>query len=920
VAARAFATFSSLYDTNGILKHADVNLAEALAYAQEGGTVYLHGDLTVDALTVPAGITLDLCGNMLTVNNLAAFGKIIDSTDGSGGLKGLGGHLSLRADNPSMPIYDADADAYRFFAFEMVNRGIRVIDENTVKFGFAPVFSNIKAYELMLEDGNIALSANLSLRYNGKTQTIPYVFTREILAKLAQGMIGGNANTVVLTLKDADLLESDDVLTVTPTVTSPTAATATAVASRYPNAGVNNPNPSDSIKILMIGNSFARDAGTYIHQIAAAEGKDITVGVLYFGGGGLDHHVNSINSDSKPYIYYENGAQKQYYASLRDGLKMQDWDIVSMQQNSVKTLKPETLNGDIDYIQNYVRAHCPNPDFRFIWHATWSYKFTLGGLMCEDAYEKKMEILSDKILDRSEIAFFVPSATAIQNVKTSFIGHDLHSDDLHLNAKGKYIAGYTWLASLTGYLPQTFSYRTPDVTMTDMEYAAIREAVANAIKNPLSVTPSTYTKQYTAADDGIDLTAYTQLEFDYRLGYWNPANAAKYNQVITPTSSADIFPNQHIAISERFTPETLPVGSVIVVDNGWKARFRYWNTDATHTGAGELITGRYVVTNETWDTEIYRAIHLMDATNTYLSDAPDVHINHIRIYIPNGEPTTNPDGIDLTKYVQLDPAIALGYWNPNQTKHNIPVTASNDGYHKKHIAVLERFTPDTLPVGSIIVVDSGYAVRVRYWNTDAQHAGAGEKLTAGHHTITADYWDTEIYRAMHLMSEPFGTAFTDANMASEFAHMRIYVPRTATVNDDGIDMSKFDRWEYDYEVGYYNPSNTTTPTSVITPTNGGGTYAQNFIAVSDRVTAQTLPIGSIIVVDDGYYVRFRYWNTDGYYANAGGETVRNRYAVGVQHWDTEVIRAMHLSLDTIAKMSDNVEGHIAHLRIYIPKA
>jgi hypothetical protein len=48
--------------------------------------------------------------------------------------------------------------------------------------------------------------------------------------------------------------------------------------------------------------------------------------------------------------------------------------------------------------------------------------------------------------------------------------------------------------------------------------------------------------------------------------------------------------------------------------------------------------------------------------------------------------------------------------------------------------------------------------------------------------------------------------------------------------------------------------------------------------------------------------------------------VRNRYAVGVQHWDTEVIRAMHLSLDTIAQMSDRVDEHIAHLRIYIPKA
>lgn len=927
VAARSFAAFSSLYDENGILKNTDANLAQALANAKDGDVVYLHGDLTLETeLVVPAGVTLDLCGSTLTVPSIAAFGKVIDSTDGNGLLNLTAMSPIFRPDNPYLPLYDTEAEGYRLFSVNMNYRGVRKMDNDTVKFGVSPEFGNPRAYTLLQDAVNaeITLKADIHIRYNSVAQDIPYEFSADILRRLGEGMLAGTANTVVLTVRGVGVLESDDVITVAPALTSQTDASAVSTVGRYPNAGAVNPNPSDSIKILMIGNSFARDAGAYIHQIAAAEGKDITVGVLYFGGGGLDHHVNSINSDSKPYIYYENGVQKQYYASLRDGLEMQEWDVVSMQQNSTKTLKPETLNDDIDYIQNFVREYCPNPDFRFVWHATWSYKFTLGGLMSEDAYEKKMEILADKILDRSEIEFFIPSATAIQNVKSSFIGHDLHSDDLHLNAKGKYIAGYTWLAALTGYLPQTLSYRTSDVTMTDPEYAAIREAVANAIQDPLTVTPSTYTKQYTAEDDGIDLTEYTQLTFDYQMGYWNPANAAKYNQVITPTSATDIFPNQHIAISDRFTKETLPVGSVIVVDSGWKARFRYWNTDATHSGAGELITGKYVVTSETWDTEIYRAIHLMDTGQTYLSDAPDTHINHIRIYIPN-EPQAdlNADGLDKSKYVQLDPAYALGYWNPaSTTSYNKPITSSSDNYHASHVAILERFTPDTLPVGSVIVIDSGYSIRFRYWTEDnvRPSSEAGAKLTAGQYTVTESDWSGVLYRAMHVMPEPFGTKFTDATADTAMSHIRIYVPRTANVNDDGIDLTKFTQWDYEYEVGYYNPSNSSIPTSVITPTNGGGTYAQNFIAVSDRVTPETLPVGSIIVVDDGYYVRFRYWNTDGYYANAGGETVKNRYAVGVQHWDTEIIRALHLSLNTIAKMSDNVEGHIAHLRIYIPKA
>ena len=52
------------------------------------------------------------------------------------------------------------------------------------------------------------------------------------------------------------------------------------------------------MKVLCIGNSFSDDAHTFVHEIAASVGQDITIGNLYIGGCPLERHWQNAQDDA----------------------------------------------------------------------------------------------------------------------------------------------------------------------------------------------------------------------------------------------------------------------------------------------------------------------------------------------------------------------------------------------------------------------------------------------------------------------------------------------------------------------------------------------------------------------------------------------------------------------------------------------
>jgi hypothetical protein len=282
--------------------------------------------------------------------------------------------------------------------------------------------------------------------------------------------------------------------------------------------GCNNvsPAPSDeaqiseksdltSFKILAIGNSFSVDALTYLYDIAKAEGvSEIVIGNLYIGGCTLNTHAGNAEEQSPVYRFYKNtdGEWKQTegYALLQ-GLQEESWDIITLQQASGYSGNVDSFDPYLNVLVEFINANKTNPEAKLLWHMTWAYQgdsthsaFANYGNSQQAMYYSVVNAVKQKIDTNEAFAMVIPAGTAIQNVRTSYIGDNLTRDGHHLNVLGRVIAAYTWYALIDGKPLKTlkFSSISHELTLTENDKAMIVEAVNNAISNPYQVTESAY--------------------------------------------------------------------------------------------------------------------------------------------------------------------------------------------------------------------------------------------------------------------------------------------------------------------------------------------------------------------------------------------------------------------------------------------
>ena len=136
---------------------------------------------------------------------------------------------------------------------------------------------------------------------------------------------------------------------------------------------------------------------------------------------------------------------------------------------------------------------------------TWSYGpgyWTENGAEKQIAYyEDIAQTVDSLIVTNSDIAGFIPTGTAIQNLRTSSLGNDITRDDTHLTyGIGRYTAALTWALYLTdldlSLIDGSVAYKG-DRTEYEAEIMAnielIKEAARNAVIAPLKVTESRYT-------------------------------------------------------------------------------------------------------------------------------------------------------------------------------------------------------------------------------------------------------------------------------------------------------------------------------------------------------------------------------------------------------------------------------------------
>ena len=253
------------------------------------------------------------------------------------------------------------------------------------------------------------------------------------------------------------------------------------------------------LRILSIGNSFSDDMMEYVWQIADSLGvEEISLGNLYIGGCSLDTHADNAAADAPAYEYRTNTAGRwttAYNVRMSEAIAAQDWDFISFQQQS-GTSGVAASYARLGELLDYVRSIAGTA--QFVWHMTWAYQkdspnpeFANYGRSQDAMYESIVAAVRSEVLAQPEISAVIPSGTAIQNARTSFVGDTLTRDGYHLSlGLGRYIAGLTLVRALTGLSVSDVPYRPADVARDEAVMAA--EAAEAAVASPFAVTPSNY--------------------------------------------------------------------------------------------------------------------------------------------------------------------------------------------------------------------------------------------------------------------------------------------------------------------------------------------------------------------------------------------------------------------------------------------
>lgn len=252
-----------------------------------------------------------------------------------------------------------------------------------------------------------------------------------------------------------------------------------------------------TVRILAIGNSFSQDAvEQYLHELAEAEGISTIIGNMFIGGCSLERHVKNARDNAPAYAYWKIGTdgkkREKGKMSLETVLADEDWDYVSLQQASPFSGMYETYEASLPELIEYVKARLPKKT-KLMLHQTWAYASTSrhSGFKNYNCNQLTMyQAIADavkKAAKANKIKIVIPSGTAIQNARTSFIGDHLNRDGYHLDVKiGRYTAACTWFERIFKHNVVGNPY-TPE-GLDEARKAVAQKAAHAAVKHPYKVT------------------------------------------------------------------------------------------------------------------------------------------------------------------------------------------------------------------------------------------------------------------------------------------------------------------------------------------------------------------------------------------------------------------------------------------------
>ena len=246
----------------------------------------------------------------------------------------------------------------------------------------------------------------------------------------------------------------------------------------------------DTIRVLCIGNSFSWDAVEQeLYPLAKAQGKELVIGNLYYGGCSLQQHYEFYRDGKKNYSFriIRNGERTvTEHRSLMDALRYAKWNYISFQQASHDSGKRNSYEPYLSQLTAIVRKE--QPQARFCWLQTWSYAqdakhpgFPYYG-SSQQTMDDSIAVCTGMVMQRYPKMLLVPCGSAITYARQT-MGDVLCRDGYHLNYNyGRYVASCVWCELLTGKSVVGNTY--DNGKMTETQRLQAQKAAHQAVKSP----------------------------------------------------------------------------------------------------------------------------------------------------------------------------------------------------------------------------------------------------------------------------------------------------------------------------------------------------------------------------------------------------------------------------------------------------
>lgn len=283
------------------------------------------------------------------------------------------------------------------------------------------------------------------------------------------------------------------------------------------------------LKVLMIGNSFSTSVTKFLPQVVnSVPGHTLQLTSAYIGGCQLERHYNNLlKSEKDPQFHpYEittfDSAKTPHKQNHRKGsinelLKNNQYDIITLQQGSIKSFLAESYEPYTTELIKYIRKYQKNAEI--VIQQTWAYRY-------DSARFAKWSMTQDQMYEQLNQAYkkaaaahhlrMIPMGDAVQlyrqltpqkyqrpqpplvypqrdsnagdpvgrsawrtNKKTGerYKNYDCH----HLNRNGEYMQALLWFAFLYNEPVSKAAYRP--VKMEDQEIQLLKKCAQTALDN-----------------------------------------------------------------------------------------------------------------------------------------------------------------------------------------------------------------------------------------------------------------------------------------------------------------------------------------------------------------------------------------------------------------------------------------------------